>query len=125
MAMTELNDNTVVARNPLGTGRTVPGKCVAVALEAMSDGITVAEYRERMADWLKKHPAPHLAFPGGSNAMSLLRFLVDRNQKAVVIDKKPKKGKKAAVKAESKAKPKKAAAKKAKKAPETIETTVE
>jgi len=90
---TELNDKTIVACNPLGIGRTVPGKCVHEALNFIGTGKTVKEYQEHMAEWVANHPTPHMAFPGGGSAMSVLRLLVDRNKKAVVIDKKPLKGK--------------------------------
>lgn len=93
MTKTVLDEKTIVAVNPLGIGRTVPGKCVAVALAFIGEGKTVAEYQKHMKEWQDKHPAPHMAFPGGGSAMGVLRFLVDTNQKAVVIDKKPLKGK--------------------------------
>lgn len=92
-----LDDNTVVACNPAGTGRTVPGKCVAVALAAIGAGTTVAAYRDTMAAWHKAHPAPHMAYPGGGSAMGLLRYLVDRNRKVVVLASKPKAARKARV----------------------------
>jgi hypothetical protein len=94
LAMTTvLNDTTVLACNPLGVGRVVPGKCVQVALAFIGSGKTVKEYQEHMKKWVDNHPAPHMCFPGGGSPMGLLRYLVDRNKKVVVIDKKP--GKKA------------------------------
>ena len=122
---TELNDKTIVACNPLGIGRTVPGKCVHEALNFIGTGKTVKEYQEHMAAWQESLPAPHMAFPGGGSAMSVLRLLVDRNKKAVVIDKKPLKGKARAAKAEAKTAPKKAAKKRAPKAKKVEEAPVE
>lgn len=117
---TELKDDTFIAANPLGVGRTVPGRCVAVALGFIGQGITVAEYHKQMAKWVEKHPQPHMAFPGGSNANALLRFLVDRNKKVVVIEGK-RKAKKAAAEPKTKVKAKKATPKKAKKVVTSVE----
>jgi hypothetical protein len=118
---TELNDKTIVACNPLGIGRTVPGKCVSVALAFIGSGKTVEEYQKHMKSWVDNHPAPHLCFPGGGSAMGVLRYLVDTNKKAVVIDKMPALPKKAA----KKAAPRKRKAK-VKEAPvETVEQTAE
>jgi hypothetical protein len=85
---TELNEKTVLACNPAGIGRVVPDKCVAVALNFVGTGKTVAEYQEHMKKWQDGHKSPHLCFPGGG-PMALLRYLVDRNKKLVVLDKKP------------------------------------
>lgn len=94
---TTLDNNTRIACNPAGIGRVVPGKCVAVALAAIGNGCTVAEYATRMAAWVAKHHAPHMCYPGGGSAMGLLRYLVDRNRKVVVVASKPSKPRKARV----------------------------
>lgn len=90
-----LATDTRIAQNPAGIGRVVPGKCVAVALAAIGNGCTVAEYTTKMAKWHAAHPAPHMAYPGGGSAMGLLRYLVDRNRKVVVVAGKPKAPRKA------------------------------
>jgi hypothetical protein len=95
MANTTFTSTTRIACNPAGTGRTVPGKCVHVALQAIGTGCTVAEYEARMAKWHKAHPAPHMAYPGGGSAMGLLRYLVDTNHKVVVVASKAKAPRKA------------------------------
>jgi hypothetical protein len=88
---TLLDDSTRIACNPAGTGRVVPGKCVAVALAAIGTGTTVAAYKATMAKWQAKSPAPHMCYPGGSSAERLLRYLVDGNRKVIVVAAKVRK----------------------------------
>lgn len=123
--ITELNDKTIVACNPLGIGRTVPGKCVHEALTFIGTGKTVAEYQKHMEGWVANHSAPHMAYPGGGSAMSVLRLLVDRNKKAVVIDKKPLKGKAKAKHPPLPKAAKKAQAERKAKAKKVVETPAE
>jgi hypothetical protein len=97
------------------------------ALTFIGTGKTVAEYQKHMAEWQESLTAPHMAFPGGGSAMSVLRLLVDRNKKAVVIDKKPLKGKAktkpAPKEAKAKTAPKKRPSKKVVEAPAEVTTT--